>query len=80
MSQRLTLTELMPIAWTRLTRYKLLIENILHSYKKNWDDLEGTYAHICNMHIQWNIPYLGGLVRGGARNLEIVRNLESYYY
>lgn len=41
MSQRLTLTELMPIAWTRLTRYKLLIENIFHSYKKNWDDLEG---------------------------------------
>ena len=40
--QRLSLTELMPIAWQRLTKYKLLINNIHKSYKKDWDALSGT--------------------------------------
>jgi len=30
----------MPIAWQRLTKYKLLIESILGSYKKHWDELD----------------------------------------
>ena len=32
----------MPIAWQRLTKYKLLLDNILASYKKHWDELDGT--------------------------------------
>jgi hypothetical protein len=39
--QRLSLTELMPIAWQRLTKYKLLINNVLKSYKRDWDKLDG---------------------------------------
>ena len=42
---RLTLTELMPIAWQRLTKYQLLVKNILSSYKKHWEELNGGYTH-----------------------------------
>ncbi len=38
---RLDLAQLMPIAWQRLTKYKLLIDNILATYKKHWDELNG---------------------------------------
>jgi hypothetical protein len=36
---RLTLTELMPITWQRLTKYQLLVKNILSSYKKHWEKI-----------------------------------------
>ncbi|CAI8027711.1 Rho guanine nucleotide exchange factor 12 [Geodia barretti] len=36
---RLTLKELMPITWQRLTKYQLLVKNILSSYKKHWEEL-----------------------------------------
>ena len=41
LSQRLALSDLMPIPWTRLTKYKLLIDNVCNSYKKHWDRLDG---------------------------------------
>ena len=44
---RLTLAELMPIAWQRLTKYMLLINNILGSYKKHWEDLDGGKLCVC---------------------------------
>lgn len=44
--QKLTLNELMPIAWQRLTKYKLLIESILGSYKKHWDELDGEWEEL----------------------------------
>ena len=52
--RRLSLTELMPIAWQRLTKYKLLINNILKSYKKDWDNLDGK----TNIKIMLNITYI----------------------
>ena len=52
--RRLSLTELMPIAWQRLTKYKLLINNILKSYKKDWDNLDGK----ANIKIMLNITYI----------------------
>ena len=44
---RLTLAELMPIAWQRLTKYMLLINNIFGSYKKHWEDLDGGQLCLC---------------------------------
>lgn len=63
----------MPIAWTRLTRYKLLVENILHSYKKNWDDLEGQGG------VRVVVEQVGGRGRGRAPEIEFLALLTPCY-
>ena len=41
LSHRLTFNELIPIAWQRLTKYKLLIEGMSKTYKKHVEELDG---------------------------------------
>ena len=45
----------MPIAWNRLTRYKLLIDNIVRAYKKDVDHLDGEH---CCVHVWLIIVYM----------------------
>ena len=40
LSHRLTFNELIPIAWQRLTKYKLLIEQMNKTYKKHTEELD----------------------------------------
>ena len=56
---RLTLTELMPIAWQRVTKYQLLVKNILSSYKKHWEELNGGYMyHDCECVLKCCFSFL----------------------
>ena len=45
LSHGMTLDELIPIAWQRLTKYKLLIEGIHKTYEKHMEELDG--EHVC---------------------------------
>ena len=46
LSHRLTFNELIPIAWQRLTKYKLLIEGMCKTYKKHTEELDGERIHV----------------------------------